>query len=479
MSGKKKTVGLMTALFLLSASLGGCSDRVVDYGLETEQEAGELSNKLSQFSGEGNWTDEWQITTESGDSFSFVVDAEVIVPDADTMSVVEVETVPVDGEFIKTVAENFFGGSTVYYHDTEHLPGSELEQLIAELETRIAENEADLASIMEAAQAEGDQGSYQESIDIVQEELDEQRATLEYYQELLPEAPDHYVEAEDYSNCREYLGYLDEEPYVLRVEEDGGGAWYGEVELSVWPVDDNIMAPEEILERSSYISYTSMDKEPGVNQCSMSMEEAQALAERFLTQIGLSNQICTVAADMVWEGSAQTTAGETREKLYVTDGYVFNYRAGVEENVPLAGFGSNTEYYLEDVGAGGSPANGNRTANDRVIVQVYDEGIMMIDITDPVTVKQVTGGVKLLPLSSVREMIKKELQEHADCYDLENREVNNVLELNYIRVKDEGQENSYSYVPAWMLCARYDDVSYHPVFVNAIDGSVIYYEDTL
>lgn len=476
MNMKMRRAGLLTVFFLTAGTLNGCSREEVDYRVGTEKESQDVSNKLTQFADEGQWVDEWDISTEDGDFFSLGVDAEIIVPDADTMSVLEVEEIPIDADFKQRLVQTFFGGSQVYYHDPEYLLKEELQQMIEELEPQVAEYEELVEHFRNRAEEEGDPEVYQSSIESCQELLDGYRSKLNYYNELLASAPDHYVEAEDYDSCNEFLSYLNEVPYIVTIKNRNSTDDYidGTVEVTVEPADMDELAPEEIRERKDYMSFTSMEMEPENNQCKYTMEEARAMAERFIEQIGLSHQICTISEQMIWKGLADSE----HEEIIVTNGYVFNFYTGVEEKVPLIGFGNSYKYPMADMQDTADESDDRYTMDDQVIVQVFDEGVMRVVISDPISVTEVTSGVKLLPLSSVQSVMEQELKEHSERYILDERSVNNVMELNYLRVTNENKEHTYSYLPVWMLCHRDSTgVNYHPVFINAIDGSVIYLED--
>ena len=65
-----------------------------------------------------------------------------------------------------------------------------------------------------------------------------------------------------------------------------------------------------------------------------------------------------------------------------------------------------------------------------------------------------------------------------DAYTLVEHKYFNGLKLGYAKIKNDSDAGSCSYVPAWCFYAKGgNEVDYHPVFVNAIDGTVFYAKD--
>lgn len=55
----------------------------------------------------------------------------------------------------------------------------------------------------------------------------------------------------------------------------------------------------------------------------------------------------------------------------------------------------------------------------------------------------------------------------------------NVVKLGYIRLKDASAKDKYTYVPAWCLSKQDKGYDRYPVYVNAIDGTIIRIDDLI
>lgn len=71
-----------------------------------------------------------------------------------------------------------------------------------------------------------------------------------------------------------------------------------------------------------------------------------------------------------------------------------------------------------------------------------------------------------------------ELKNNAEEYVLDKNVKYYTLKLAYIRVNNRTDMQKYSYIPAWSLeLLQKDTTNACPVFINAIDGSVIHPDD--
>lgn len=199
------------------------------------------------------------------------------------------------------------------------------------------------------------------------------------------------------------------------------------------------------------------------------MEEAEKLAESFLNEIGRSQQICTATKQLVWTGSNGDEESES-----VNYGYEITFGTGVD-GVAFSQFPnfidfSNTDKNMDDAGY----YNGDST-----IIRITDDGITEVYMQDPVVIRTVSNEVELLPLDTIKDILKNEVVNNNENYDLGIGTKFNELQLIYLKLKDASEEGISSYVPVWCLSHCYEDMNYHdnPVLVNAIDGSVIAIED--
>ena len=104
---------LIEALVLLS--LTGCSGKKVDYGNESEIKETKNMSVLADIRADSGWNENFTIQTGNGEK-TIYVNANIVVPDCDNMSVVEVENVKIDADYKKRFLDLYFGGNEYYYH---------------------------------------------------------------------------------------------------------------------------------------------------------------------------------------------------------------------------------------------------------------------------------------------------------------------------------------------------------------------------
>ncbi|MBO5259837.1 MAG: hypothetical protein J6B26_05600 [Agathobacter sp.] len=233
----------------------------------------------------------------------------------------------------------------------------------------------------------------------------------------------------------------------------------------IFTVEDlSQVVPEEYLDLEVIWSRGDGNETAGLkNLCTITEAEAKMQAEQILDEIGWTDPVWHETSPNLWEFE-QGSKSET-----VADGYCFVAEKGDGAMV----FGGFTTGY------------GETSFSSESTIYINDYGILYFEIYEPVSLVQKIDDVTLLSLDTVKGIIKKELSEHPEKY-LSEDEVTNftVLELNYVCVKDESREGYFSYVPAWRLSHRKGTESERiikdrPVFVNAIDGSVIELEDIM
>lgn len=105
---------------LMMGTLWGCSEKEVDYVMDTEDPQEELTGSLNQFEELEKWDETWELTLADGQKADVDINASVTVPEGDAMSVVEVEKITVDAAFKEQILTAFFGETDVYYHDSQN-----------------------------------------------------------------------------------------------------------------------------------------------------------------------------------------------------------------------------------------------------------------------------------------------------------------------------------------------------------------------
>lgn len=463
-------------LVVTAGTFAGCGKKEVDYSLEEgdTQESGQNGgNSLAQFKDAENWSDELAVVDKSNIEQELAIEAAVVVPDADSMSVVEVEQTVMDTAFREAFLKAFFEEGEVYYHDEAHYTAEELAGYIAELEDMVEEFGEDM------------HGDMKKSIE----------ESLEHYRVLLSDASDSYTPAEAYESCNEYVGYRKDILYRV---------YFGGAEVTVEPLKGVSFYGPGTLANYEFVEmmrqYSAKTEEALENECIYSMEEAKNLAESFMKKLDRDSQVCVEEKPVMWHGRMLDANKNVTEEKYAFYGYTFTYGTGIDD-IAFSLFPDLWDYDVtwtdqvldakRDMEADiASDIVGEKDDamvrlldmfnGDRVEITVTDAGIVSLSIQAPVTIIDITGAVKLLPLDAIKDIMKNELAENGEQYDFKWDKRFNNLELMYLKTKDETAENEYSYVPTWCLSKKDEmGLHYHPVFVNAIDGSVIYLDNFL
>lgn len=443
-------------IFLAAILLCGCQNKKVDYDLDKDEAENETVNNITQFAKAEEWTDEWEIDTENNGKITLKITADIRVPDAESMSVVDVKTVSINADYKKQLLSGFFEDGEIYYHDLEHKTKEELDAELAGAQT-----------LLDMMESESDPNVvFTKSVDEVKEEIQE----IQYY---LKTASDNYTPAEDFDNCNEYLGYLNDIPYIVGF--GGGDDW---TDIIIMP-QIAYYGPENLKEKDTFSHYNSDTTETDKNTCKFSMEEAQELADQMAAKLGFENQVCTAAENVSWFGAE--TIGEDaymnlEDTLY---GYCFTYGTGVDgvafrECKLKQAEDSNSSFSLDYIIGSEDDWADIDYEFDMLRIEVNDMGVASIRIINPVSVTKITNEVELLPLDTIKKIMKNEAQENAREYEYFSTNVFvNKMELVYYKVEDKEESGVGSYIPVWCLIPA--GTYFHPILVNAIDGSIIYY----
>ena len=439
---KKKRGKVITALWILMCLgimlLSGCKEKNVDYSIEDtegtkENVSSEEASSLAQFADAREWKEDWEGTAEDGSPVHFHVEAEIKVPDADSMSVVEVTVPKVDSSYKERIVQTVFGETDVYYYDDVYLPKTVLQERIKAYENTI---------------------DYCREDEIDTQDIEEKLIVCE---EALKTAGEDYMLATDYE-ANMYLGYRNGAAYILSVEQHMDSYTEG-LELC-----DISLVPENV-----------EDMRP-TEPITLTEEEARKIAEGFLGDIGITGMIYKGTEPLTWEDDlAQESPGEVPEKE--PEGYMLQFELGTGE-VSFLDFGTENDYLYWF----GEPEVAWYSMGACAWVNVTEDGVVQLRIYNPIEVTAVTKDVKLLPLENIQNIIQDELKNHTDefqCNEKNGSYSFNSLELIYFRVPDDAKEGYYSYVPVWRLCDAYGEEDEHrtyanAIFINAIDGSAIH-----
>lgn len=427
MSGKRRFLLLGIGVMLTASLITACGEeKNIDYsidGMEEElQPESDSSNDgksaVSQFAEETKWSEVWTIETGEEETVEITIEADIILPDAEEMSVVEVTVPEMDEAFKERIVKEIFEEGNVYYR----------------------------------------------------EEDSEESFVLE----------DEY-------GADEYLGEMAEIDFVLWFGKTGDGAFTGDgfdQWFNLFPENNRDVCPEEYEEYTHFLAHSFMTMEKynriAENECEISQEEAEKIAENFLAELGLEYPVLAEARPLIW-GDETLTSDTVYD--WPANGYVFTYDYGLGK----VSFTSSASYAYETYSVEDDVAQYSMLA--RVMVYVTDKGVISMYMGNPVETVNMYEKVELLALETIKEIMKEEVEAGYENFHfvhmMSAQELQFTrMELIYFRVRDKQNAEHYTYVPAWRLSEELgklgnDIIVRNPVIINAIDGTLIdFYEET-
>ncbi len=452
-------IGLAGCLFF-----SGCAERNVDYNIDENTETESLQRGkagVKQFADAAAWTEEWKETTSKGNEVTLSIDAKVIAPTVDQMSVVEVKETIFDEEFKESMVRRFFGNEEVYYNDIRNLTKKELTELRAEYET-----------LYEMYSGEG-----------MEMEREIYQCKMKECDDALENAKDTHTPAENFA-VGSYWGNRAGVPYNLNFLEDQFHCSNKDIDFS--PREVYQVCPQKFrkVENLTY-EYWDLKSHGSLteNSCELSEEEAKKEAQSFVEHLGLGDMCYEYSWPLVWGDGV-------KQSEWAADGYVFQFGFGMD-GMSFAEFGTEEEYW-QFMMKRKEKEEPHYSLNARMTVSVSEAGVIGARISNPVEVVHISEGVELLPFQDIQDIMKEQLNNHLGFFRFSFSRMNvnglvefNEMELIYFRVRNKNEPEYYSYIPAWRLAdvvrdgrGKVDGIQ-NQVLINAIDGSVInFYEET-
>lgn len=444
---RKHTRMLAAAMTIIEAiviiSLAGCAGKKVDYGNESESKETKNMSALADIRADSGWNENFTIQTGNGEKTVYI-NANIVVPDFDNMSVVEVENVKIDADYKKRFLDLYFGGNEYYYHDPDHYTVDELNEVI------------------EYWQKEQD--------DTYREWLEQQLAE---YRDKLETAKTTYTVAKDLENCEVFAGYKGDVFCEVEFEAhkvhayalSQSGTDYGPPSLRNEDYDTvtQTFQDEDLKDKADETS----------NEGSKSATSAKKEAGDFLSKLGMQNQVERGECECNWIGFNNSEEGNDYQTAVW--GYIYSYATGIDGITFKDGLDRDT--YLSVYETNDSDTD-DVTLPDSTLLTVTDDGIIDVQLEYPVNVTQIYKDVELISLKNIEQIIKAEITENPDKYDTASSF--NKLQLSYLKIRSDSEQGKYSYVPAWALSRMVDYSSErNAIFVNAIDGTIINLENSL
>lgn len=319
---------------------------------------------------------------------------------------------------------------------------------------------------------------------------------MEQYEKAEPSALDTREIATDYTDCNEYLGYIGNVFCELSfgIAEDGSLEY-----ISAQPLKAGSEGTSYDSSEYGYYGPPSFEQEQGVgglnggstggdttsgydNECVLTKDEAVKKAEEFQNKLGRASQVYIGTSDYEWsagviEDGDDTVKTDDKESVIKDTawGYIIDYGEGVDGIAfcKSLDFTRNMDIWekldnYDDFMPYGSSS-----------FIVTDQGVTEFNVSYPVDIVNESKNVELLSMDTIKEIIKDDMTKNSDQYDFTQNHIYNNLKLGYIRLKDASAKDKYTYVPAWCLSKQDKGYDRYPVYVNAIDGTIIRIDDLI
>ncbi len=452
---KRKLVALLIGTIVMSTTLTGCEK-------DGDKKAGQPSKSAVEDNADALNRDGigGRLGIPAGCNESFDVgasgleaitikDSDVSVPDTDGMNIAHMSLVRMDNDEKRRIAETIFDVKEgICKHDSEHMSKQEYQNEIAYYEKQI-----------ELAKEGGYGFSYESEM-------------IEKYQEKLAAAPDEYIEAGDY-DAKGFVGNYHDMKYLLTLyyfETNMAGGGFNWMRLEPYSDEhsgDLPIRPYEGAEEA-FCSIPYEDEVDLENKSTMTAEEAEYIAGKFIDDLGFDNFVKTGTSKLIWNYKDAKAASVATE----CDGYVIVYKRGIDGvSVYCPGYSMVDNLTPDEIVIG--------TYCEEFYAYVYDGRVVKADCRTMYQTKEIEKNVDLLSYEEMLEKANAGMAAYYEKYPTHYNKVEfNDVRLTYYMISDDNGE--YQYIPAWVFL-QYDelqdfDASENPmqiVVMNAMDGTII------
>lgn len=446
---RKMAALAIAGVLAAGVALTGCGKKNIDYSVDGESGNGGGSDSGS-LQGKYGIPESCDTTLDVGSSgiSKLTIEAdEITVPDTVDLPTVYMKRKENTNDSKKQIVESILEKDKgIYTYDYENMTKSDIQEQIDEYEKE-----------KKASAANGDTSSsawYDSMIDDLKGQLQK--------------APDEYPAADDYSG-NAFLGEIGGRKYLVYMDEQGSGG--GSVSLK-----DQLITyrPKDGMNGVYYSTPDSGDDLSDVdvsasNVCTFTKEEAQSIADDFLSKVGISDASLTDTQDLYWYYYG--TDGNT--EAVDVDGYVFTYSRAINDQTTDVPEAWNVDNITQDDGSVSIPA-------ETCTVYVDSNGIISASWVSYLETTGKTESNELLSFKELLEKANKNIAEYYTTYPTRYKKVEfNSMKLGYYLEKTD-EEGTFKYVPAWIL-TQYEDMTdstneTYPtqmVVLDATDGTVI------
>lgn len=433
---KLKTAGLMVCFGVLL--LAGCEKEKIDYGIGEEGTQGSISQKgVAQFKddaglvGADKWRSDGKIKNASGEEANLIISATISIPEEEQMDVWDVAPIDFSPEGKKAYAEALFG--QVYSADESKADIQYWLDRYLDCQQSYEEEIKDIES-----------SDVVDNLEWIKTRLSETRDEIAKLQKKMEGNPQQYVLEQDFDKDK-FLGVRDGFIYEIRFNEDD---------------------EEMIVDGYSAVALEGLfdGKTKTMVIKSIGTEEGKELRE--LDEDSKAELAKKVVADLGLEGYFMESVSPDSDEPEDGSLYLFNSVYGktpVSEDAVI----QNIKQIHKE--SGKAP---DHYGASTVQVWVGNHGELNVHCYNPWYTVRVTENVNLMPLKEMKEIIEHELVSDMEQFYLPERKEYffNHLDLTYFRIRNKGKEDSYCYIPAWILSTGQNA---NLAVFNAMDGSVI------
>ncbi len=417
-------------------------------------------------------------------------DADVFVPDAESVNTYAVSAKELNQELIDKVTEVFFAGDKIYQSVAYHVQSKE------DIQNQI--------TILKKYKAEGNMDPYLYGNDENGNPQFDIDASIERYEEELKTAPDtqEKIETTPALNLEYWSGKGEE-----RVREVDTDHFYGvaETEDGIFDYTIDCMLKPDVAFHISKVKEESRDpmefsdwlegefvlgnpessnyipEESIQNMLKISLDDAKRIAEEKVDQLGFGLALAHWDYSVFYHGEMGPN-----EQNMLDAGYLFEFSRNLG-GVPVT----------HEMSMGGGLEDMDSTLEpwsyERCTVIVGDDGIQKVDLLCPYEVGEVkTENVRLMDFDSIAKIYEQMMEvSNADIVNYEAKRTYHIrnIRFGYTRIYDPAADNDTGLlVPVWDFFGGFDTESRDGtetnknngerstqsfMTINAIDGSVI------
>jgi hypothetical protein len=484
-------------------------EQMIQKAMSAQQKQGSLPEVL----GVAQNRYETHFQDESG-KIKVTVDADVVLPEAGSIPIVRVKSMPFGQDTVNKLVEILFEDGALYDPESlSELTKTDIVELLAQLKQKKAELEAQGMKPEQSengeieAEVSDNVGSSNEEVAMSSNgnRLDQVIETIRLMEQNLKTAPDEkkYVEATDVlkpqdisgmsqEDQEEYRGKLFEIAHIGQLNQEGGMR-----SLFVVNNEKTIGYHVQYINRKDYDmttgSYYSEDRwremSDGSNQAAadelaypaMTMEQAKAVADQFLGQIGIDYLECAFAEKVIGGSSSEYAGGIKTGNILKA--YRLQYVRKMQ-GVPLTY--TNVESAWEDTDTSSVWV----WDYEKMTFIIDDSGIVEIEWDAPYQIKEtLTENTNMLSFSEIQDVFRKmSIINNAEYLETGAELDISEVRLGLARITEQNQLSSGLLVPVWdffgTLTTYYEEDGVLKPYtrkeagesfltVNAIDGSVI------